>query len=88
MLHPEPAYRARLDPIRKPLPLVSPLDGPDLELVKYREPGIATLAIGTAAAVTGAALLGLALRQRSRSSLAATPTFGPQFTGISLGGSF
>ena len=68
--------------------LVSDPKALELEFVKYREVGIATLAIGSAAAVTGAVLLGLGLRERSHSHVAIVPMIGPRTAGLSLGGRF
>lgn len=66
--------------------VVSDPEALELDVVKYREVGIATLVIGGATAVTGSVLLGLALRERSR--LAVAPVVGPRVVGLSLGGRF
>jgi hypothetical protein len=68
--------------------VVSPPRALDFEVIKYREPGIATMAIGGAAAVTGAVLLGLALREQRRANLAAIPIAGPHAVGILFSGQF
>lgn len=66
--------------------LVSPPNGLELDFIKYREPGIATMAISGTAAVTGAVLLGLALRRRTH--VAAAPIAGPYAVGVMFSGRF
>lgn len=68
--------------------VVSPFGALDPEVIKYREVGIATTVVAGAAAVSGAVLLGLALRQRKRSTIAAAPALGPRNWGISVMGRF
>lgn len=68
--------------------VVSPPDALDIEVIKYREVGIATAVIGSVAAVTGAVLLGLVLKRRGRSQVVAVPALGPSNWGISLSGQF
>lgn len=68
--------------------IVSPPGAIDLDIVEYRDPGIAVAVIGGAAAVTGSLLLGLALGARGRARVAAAPAIGPQHFGVSLVGRF
>jgi hypothetical protein len=68
--------------------LVSPPTAREFEVIKYRQPGIATMVIGSAATVTGAVLLTLALHQRRRAHVAATPIAGPHAVGVLFSGRF
>jgi hypothetical protein len=68
--------------------LVSPPNAPEYDVIKYREPGIATMGVGSAATVTGAVLLTLALHQRRRAHVAATPIAGPHAVGVLFSGRF
>jgi hypothetical protein len=68
--------------------VASPAGSIDLDVIKYREPGVATAVIGGAAAVTGAMLLGLALDKRRRSKVTAGPVLGPRQVGLSVLGRF
>jgi hypothetical protein len=66
----------------------SPPGAIDVDVIKYRGPGIATAVIGGATAVTGAVLLGLALNKRRRSNVAAAPVLGPGRVGLWVVGRF
>jgi hypothetical protein len=68
--------------------LVSPPNALEFEVIKYREPGIATMVIGSAATVTGAVLLALALHHRRRAHVAAAPIPGPHAVGVLFSGRF
>jgi hypothetical protein len=68
--------------------LVSPPNALEFDVIKYREPGIATMVIGSAATVTGAVLLTLALHQRRRAHVAAAPIAGPHAVGVLFSGRF
>jgi hypothetical protein len=68
--------------------VASPAGAIDLDVIKYREPGVATAVIGGATAVTGAVLLGLALDKRRRSNVTAAPVLGPRQVGLSVLGRF
>jgi hypothetical protein len=68
--------------------ITSPLGAIDVDVIKYRDPGITTAVIGGAAAVTGAVLLGLALDKRRRSNVAAAPVLAPGQVGLAVMGRF
>jgi hypothetical protein len=68
--------------------ITSPPGAIDLDVIKYRDPGIATAVIGGATAITGAVLLGLALDKRGRANITAAPVVGPRQVGLSLLGRF
>lgn len=68
--------------------LVSPLTALEFDVIKYREAGIATMVFGSAATVTGAVLLSLALHQRRRAPVAAAPIAGPHTVGVLFSGRF
>ncbi|NVB38761.1 hypothetical protein G6O69_13050 [Pseudenhygromyxa sp. WMMC2535] len=68
--------------------VVSPPGAGHLEVIKYREVGVATAVIGGAAALGGAVMLGVALGQRRDLRVAAAPTLGPGLWGLSLSGRF
>jgi hypothetical protein len=68
--------------------VASPAGAIDVDVIKYREPGIATAVIGGATAITGAVLLGLALDKRGRSNITAAPVLGPRQVGLSVLGRF
>jgi hypothetical protein len=59
-----------------------------IDLIQYRPAGIALAVTGGVAAVTGAVLLGLALRGRTRGSVAAGPIVTPGSYGVALSGRF
>ena len=67
--------------------VVSPDGAGQLEVVKYRDPGIAVAVAGGVATITGAVLLGLAFRHTSR-RVAVTPEWGPSFVGVGVAGRF
>ena len=67
--------------------VVSPDGAGQLEVVKYRDPGIAVAVAGGVATITGAVLLGLAFRHTSR-RVAFTPEWGPSFVGVGVAGRF
>jgi hypothetical protein len=68
--------------------ITSPDGAIDVDVIKYREPGIATAILGGATALTGAVLLGLALDKRRRSNITAAPVLGPHQVGLSVLGRF
>jgi hypothetical protein len=68
--------------------IVSEPGAAQLELIEYRPAGIALVVGGGIAAVTGAALLGLALRGRTRDKLSAGPVLTPSSYGVALSGQF
>ncbi len=59
-----------------------------LDVIKYADPGIAVAVIGGAVAITGAALIGVALKRRGRSNVTATPMLAPNLHGIGVVGRF
>lgn len=61
----------------------------ELDVIKYRQPGIAAAVIGGAAAVAGATVLGIALGRRHRAGVtAAAPVVGPRALGFTIAGRF
>ena len=68
--------------------IVSPPGAAMLEVIEYREGGIATAVVGGLAIATGAALLGFALGQRQQLMLRAGPVGGSDTWGASLAGHF
>ncbi len=67
--------------------VVSPGGAGQLEVIKYRDPGIAVAVGGGVATITGAVLLGLAFRDGSR-RVAVLPAASPNFVGIGAVGRF
>src|SRR5262249_19036311 len=59
-----------------------------IDVIKYRDPGIGVTVASGALAITGAALLGVALAKRGRGNVAATPLFAPDRHGIGVVGRF
>lgn len=59
-----------------------------LDVIKYRDPGIAVAIVGGAAALTGAVLLGVGLGRRGSSGVVAGPTLGPDNWGVVVSGRF
>jgi hypothetical protein len=68
--------------------VVSEPGAAQLEVIKYRDPGIGVTVVGAVAAATGATLLGLAFRRRGRAALDAGLLLTPENYGLSLSGSF
>lgn len=67
--------------------VVSPEGVGQLEVVKYREPGIAVAVVGGIATITGAVLLGLAFRGKSN-RVVLSPTLNRSFVGFGAAGRF
>jgi hypothetical protein len=67
--------------------VVSPAGAAELEVIKYREPGIALATVGGVVTVTGAVLLGLAFRTGPR-QVAVIPALSPSFVGVGAVGRF
>lgn len=61
---------------------------PKVKMIEYRNPGIAVTTAGGALAITGAALLGVALARRGRGNIAAAPMLAPDMQGIGVVGRF
>lgn len=59
-----------------------------VDLIEYRDPGVAVTVAGGALAITGAVLLGVALSRHGRGKLAATPMLAPNLHGIGVVGRF
>jgi hypothetical protein len=68
--------------------VVSDPGAAQLDVLKYRDPGIAIAVAGGALAITGAALLGVAFAGRGRSKITAAPMLAPDRYGIGVVGRF
>lgn len=74
--------------------VVSEPDGLTIDVIEYRPPGYGVTVGGALVAVTGAALLGLAFRDRkstragSDARVSAAPVLTPQSYGVAIAGHF